>query len=169
LQEIKFNGHVDNIGISVYDPADAVKAAGTKEIDYIQVPYNVFDTRLDRTKFFDIAKSNGKIIFARSIFLQGILLETPDSVPGWLPEAKPYLAQFREIINGMDPAKACVQYCRANEKIDHIIMGVRSEKDLTEDIGYFSSDLDMDVIEKLKRSFDSTDGKVIDPRSWNRG
>jgi aryl-alcohol dehydrogenase-like predicted oxidoreductase len=169
MQEIKSSGLADNIGVSVYDPADALAAAGMRELDYIQVPYNVFDTRLDRTEFFDIAAANGKTVFARSIFLQGMLLETPDSAPAWLPEARPYIARFREIIGEMDPARACVQYCRANEGIDHIIMGVRDEKDLAEDVGHFLSDVERDMVEKLKRSFDAVDEKVIDPRTWRKG
>jgi aryl-alcohol dehydrogenase-like predicted oxidoreductase len=168
MHELKSDGRIDNIGVSVYEPEDALAAANIVEIDYIQVPYNVFDARLDRADFFDIAKSRGKTVFARSIFLQGMLLETPDSVPDWLLAARPHVAKFHEIIKGANPAEVCVQYCRSNKNIDHIIMGVRNEKDLIDDVGYFSSPVNEEMIERLKLSFSSVDNGVIDPRSWKR-
>jgi aryl-alcohol dehydrogenase-like predicted oxidoreductase len=169
MHELKMSGLMANIGVSVYDPDDAAAAANTKEIDYIQVPYNVFDARLDRTGFFDMAKSNGKTVFARSIFLQGMLLETPGSVPDWLAGARPHIAKFREIIGKTDPAEVCVHYCRSNKRIDYIIMGIRDEGDLAEDVSYFSSTVDAGVIERLGESFNSVENGVIDPRLWRKG
>ena len=72
LQKAKDSGLVKNIGVSIYDIGEALQAAELG-VDYIQVPYNVFDQRLDSTNF-DIAKNKVKV-FARSPFTRVVIDE----------------------------------------------------------------------------------------------
>src|SRR3990167_1412179 len=57
MQKVKEADLVKHIGVSIYDEAEALQAAELG-VDYVQVPYNVFDQRLNATDFFDIAKKN---------------------------------------------------------------------------------------------------------------
>jgi len=47
LKETKKAGLVSNVGVSVYDEVDALRALELS-VDYIQIPYNAFDQRFDR-------------------------------------------------------------------------------------------------------------------------
>ena len=68
MEDAKARGWTDKIGVSIYSPEDAMRAAEDSRIDVIQVPYNVLDQRLDGCGFFECAKGNQKEVFARSAF-----------------------------------------------------------------------------------------------------
>ncbi|MEK7095336.1 MAG: aldo/keto reductase, partial [Patescibacteria group bacterium] len=96
LKKVKKSGLVKNIGVSVYDEAEALQAVSLG-MDYVQVPYNAFDQRLDATDFFEIAKKNKVTVFARSPFLQGLLLMKPSELPVHLSYLRPHLERFISI------------------------------------------------------------------------
>src|SRR5579863_5004653 len=98
LCELKEQGLVKNIGVSVYEEEDALYAAKLSEVDYIQIPYSIFDQRLDKTDFFKLAKKNGITVFARSAFLQGLFFMPEEKIPPHLENAKPYLKKLDAII-----------------------------------------------------------------------
>ena len=60
LAEAKKRGLTEKIGVSIYEPEEAMLAADDKRIDCIQVPYNVLDKRLDQAGFFKLANKNHK-------------------------------------------------------------------------------------------------------------
>ena len=70
LKLAKDRGLTQHIGVSIYEPDDALNAVRDPDVDYIQIPYNVLDQRLDQTDFFELADKNGVTVFARSAFLQ---------------------------------------------------------------------------------------------------
>ena len=78
LRHLKDKGLIKGCGISVYSPEEAIEAVNNPFIDCIQVPYNVIDRRLDKVGFFKKAQELNKIIFCRSILLQGLLLMPKD-------------------------------------------------------------------------------------------
>src|SRR3989344_4251417 len=98
LKKIKEEGKVKNIGVSVYDEAEALEAVKFG-VDYIQIPYNIFDQRLDKTDFFDLAEKNKVKVFARSPFLQGVLLMQPDRLPENLSYLRDHLEKLINIAN----------------------------------------------------------------------
>lgn len=63
---------VDQIGISLYDPDEALEYAHNAHIDLLQIPMNIMDNRLLNNGFFDTTAITGKQVFIRSIFLQGL-------------------------------------------------------------------------------------------------
>ena len=53
--------------------------------DYIQIPYNVFDQRMERTRIFNIARANGVTVFAPALSCRVIFMEG-DDIPAHLKE-----------------------------------------------------------------------------------
>jgi len=81
LNALKSNGDIGCLGVSVYRPEEFRKALDYPEIDWIQAPFNAFDRRLKKQDLLEQAASRGKLIFLRSVFLQGLLLLAPDMLP----------------------------------------------------------------------------------------
>ena len=99
LQKCKDMGLISNLGVSIYEEQHALDAAGNGLIDYIQVPYSIFDQRLDRTDFFTTARQNGVRVFARSAFLQGLIIMEDERIPDHLSLARRYLKIYDSIIS----------------------------------------------------------------------
>jgi len=83
LRELRDQGKVARIGVSIYDGAqlDAVLARFTP--DLVQLPLNVFDQRLIVDGSLARLAALGVDIHVRSVFLQGLLLMPPDSAPAY--------------------------------------------------------------------------------------
>jgi aryl-alcohol dehydrogenase-like predicted oxidoreductase len=169
LQICKDRGLVKNIGVSIYEPEDALNVVRNDYVDYIQIPYNVFDQRLDYTDFFEIAEKNQIKVFARSAFLQGLLLMKIKDIPNYLSIAKPYLKKFREIIenHGYSPAEAAGLFAISHKGIYKVVFGVDTKKQLEDNLKLWGRR------EKFKPCYDALHGsfynierKVIIPGLW---
>ena len=169
LREAKNLGLAKNIGVSVYEPKDAVYAAELSELDYIQVSYNVFDQRLDKTNFFELAKKNSKKIFARSPFLQGLLIIPEEEIPAHLKGAKPYLAKLNRIIakHGFLRKQAALRFALENENIDYVVFGADNKNQLKEIINISNQKIDFNQCRKeLKNEFKEVSKYIISPNLW---
>lgn len=122
----KKEGLVKHIGVSVYEPEEALRVVQFGIWDMIQIPYNVLDQRLDKTDFFEIAKKNHVKVFARSAFLQGLLLMDPEQLPNHLMKARPYIEKFRRIVeqNKYTPEEGAMLYSFCHPGMDYVVFGV---------------------------------------------
>jgi len=169
LQICKKQGFVRNIGVSVYEPEDALNVVRSRAVDYIQIPYNVFDQRLDETDFFELANKNNVKVFARSAFLQGLLLMDIERLPSCLIEAKPYLQKFNKIIDdyGYSKNDAAFLFSYCHEGIDRVVFGVETKEQLKKNIEIISNFGNFKTCyQKLHRRFVGIKEKIIVPSLW---
>lgn len=171
LMGLKKRGMVKNIGVSIYEEADAVYAASLKEVDYIQAPYSIFDQRLDKTEFFQLAKKNNKTVFARSAFLQGLFFMTEAAIPAQLEKAKIYLREFDNIIAkyGLSRLQAALLFCLKNENINYVVFGVDNLSQLKENLAIAEKNLDCgQCLKELKEKFIGIEKNIIMPSLWKK-
>ncbi len=169
LCRIKSNGLIKNMGVSIYDEEDALYAVNLKEVDYIQIPYNILDQRLSKTSFFDIAKKNSKTIFARSTFLQGLLLMPEHTIPSHLNDVKKYLNELDEVIGkyNLSRVQAALLFSIQNKHIDYVVFGVDNINQLEELIEIVKANNDcQDFIEEIKNKFINIEKHLICPSLW---
>ena len=70
----KEDGRIKKFGISVYNMERAYKFLHSRDIDMVQIPFNLLDQRALKADIFKVARDLGKEVFVRSVFLQGDLL-----------------------------------------------------------------------------------------------
>ena len=172
MRKMKEQGRIQNIGVSIYNEGEALQAAELG-VDYVQVPYNAFDQRLDATDFFDIAGKNNVTVFARSPFLQGLLLIQPDKLPGHLSYLRPHLEQFIAITkrHGLTPAEAAFRFADVASQGDRIVFGVDTRTQLIEDIGFLqssSSKSESDFVAEIRAAFKDLNHGAINPSLWSK-
>ena len=167
LEKIKSTGIVDKVGISIYTPDEALKALDYN-IDIIQVPYNVFDQRLDKVNFFNFAKEKGIEIFARSSLLQGLALMDSNKLPNKVIFAKEYISNFENLCKQYNVGKleAAITYVASNSKIDYIVFGVDNIGHLFEYISFMNNRINDDFLNDLKVKFNNTNLKLVNPSLW---
>ncbi len=172
LQKAREAGMVKNIGVSIYDEPEALQAAELG-VDYVQVPYNAFDQRLDATDFFDLAKKNNVTVFARSPFLQGLLLMPPSELPEHLSYIRPYLEQFIEIIKryNLSPTESSLLFVNAHCRADYIVFGVETLSQLKEDIVIMNNSapaLEGGWISEIENCFKHINHGAVNPSLWSK-
>lgn len=170
LSIVKRKGLSDNIGVSVYSPEEAMKSLEYDEIGTIQIPYNVFDRRLDKCSFFEKAKEKGIIVFARSCLLQGLLMMEPIKLPDNVCFARKYLRQYDDICNNYGVSKLCaaVGYVSQRKGIDFIVFGVDNKTQLEEFIKLGDNTIiSEEMAKKIDQVFYDVPEKLVNPALWN--
>lgn len=168
LDRLKEKGLTKKIGVSIYTPIQAMKALEYDSIDIIQIPYNVFDRRLDACGFFEHAKEKGVTIQARSALLQGLLVMEPEQLPGHMTFAAPYLREFQIICkeNGIKPFDAAVQYVLQHGSIDYIVFGVNNLDHLKQFITLYLKGVPINIRSIFESAFNETEDKLVMPNLW---
>ena len=165
----KEKGDVEHIGVSVYEPEEALRAVQAGFWDMVQIPYNVFDQRLDVTDFFELAKQNHVEVFARSAFLQGLLLMEPDAVPSALSGACSYLDKFHAILEryGYTSEEGAMLYSYCHPGIDFVVFGVDTVMQLMKNVEICDKAKGFDVCWKeLRGAFSDVPREIIIPSLW---
>lgn len=167
LNRIKKDGYAENVGVSIYTPDEALKAL-EYDVDIIQIPYNLFDSRLDKVDFFKKAKEKNIEIYARSSLLQGLVLMDYNQLPSNVSFAKDYLVKFDELCRKYNVAKlnAAVNYVSSNEYIDYIVFGTDNMRQLLEYLSIKDTSLPIEFIKEIKEAFSDVSEKLVNPTLW---
>ncbi len=162
LKEIKMNGLTKNIGISIYDFNSMKKILKKYKFDFVQVPFNLFNRDLISSKALSFLKKKNIEIHVRSIFLQGILLLNKKKLPSRLKKLNNVFIKYKNYIKrkNINSLEYNLDFILSH-KIDKIVIGVSSVKDLKEIINYkFSAQ------KKIFPHFIIKNKKLINPTYW---
>lgn len=162
LLELKNENVIKKIGVSIYSPAELDVITKKYDIDLVQAPYNVFDRRIDESGWLDKLSNLGIMVHTRSVFLQGLLLMDQD-MPKYFMNWDDLFISWKEWNNdnGYKPMESCLRFALQQEKIEKVIIGVQSAKQLNEIISLSDTE---EVL--FPEHISSTDLNLIDPSSW---
>ena len=165
LKKYKDKGYVKKIGVSIYNPAQFYKTLDIFDPDIIQFPLNILDQRFLNINFSLFKK---RIEFhARSIFLQGLLLNDIKKLPRFFFPIKKKLEEIHNFFNKMEinMLEACICFAIQQKKVNHFIIGVDKYVQLKNIITIFKKK----EIRKIDFSqFSINQEKFIDPRNWKK-
>jgi len=172
LKRCKEEGLIKNFGVSIYEEKDALYAAQHVSVDYIQIPYSIFDQRLDKTDFFTYAAKNNVKVFARSAFLQGLILMESSEIPDHLSVAKKYLDQFDSIIkkHNYSRLEAAFLFSLCHKGIDCVVFGVDTADQLKQDfdIANMNQKDFSECLRELRNNFFNIEKSIIFPSLWKK-
>jgi aryl-alcohol dehydrogenase-like predicted oxidoreductase len=166
LTEARARGWVGRVGASVYT-SDEMELVESRFVpDVIQGPFNCLDTRLISSKCFSRLKARGTEMHARSVFLQGLLLMSPASLPAFFEPVKATLASLRAqwAERGESPLAACLQFVLGHPDIDAAIVGVNSASEFDEIRS--AAAFDPEKSKAVTESFPPVDKRYLDPSLW---
>ena len=133
LNELKRQGLVEKIGFSTYTPKQIDFLLNNFDFDLVQLPFNVFDNRLIQGGQLKALKKKKIEIHARSIFLQGLLLDfnnLSDYFLTWKNEFDVYQDVVKE--SSLSKLEYALNFVLSIKEIDKVLVGVNSKKELKE-------------------------------------
>jgi aryl-alcohol dehydrogenase-like predicted oxidoreductase len=165
IEQLKIDGFIKKIGISVYNSDQIDRILDNFSIDLIQIPINILDQRLVNSGHLSKLKHNDIEIHARSVFLQGLLLMPIENIDPWFDPIKKVLYRFniearKRNLSALQLAFGFVQNI---PEVDKIIVGVNTLKQLKEIVNIESTYFDPSEFSCL--SVDNL--KFINPSNWN--
>ena len=92
----KARGLAEFTGISVYSTEQAFAGLELEHCDVIQIPLNVLDRRPIESGLLNAARRANKLLMFRSVYLQGLLLMDPATLPDRVKFAGPVLNRWTD-------------------------------------------------------------------------
>ena len=170
FSDLKNDGLIDVAGVSVDHPDEAVSFLEHPVIEAMQVPLNIFDTRVIKNGSLDRMHKDGKIVFVRSVFLQGLFFMNPHSLKGNLTEAVTYIEALQNIARraNMTIAQLAFSFINNLQGISSIVFGAVNQEQVKQNIALLETDVISDEIKALiKYNFDEVPEHIITPGQWS--
>ena len=167
LKKLKTEGVVDEIGVSFYDLNVLKNTLKIWTPDIVQIPINPFNLDFISGNFLKKLKRKNIKIFARSIFLQGLIVKQYNSVDIKFKKELEKWFYFCKS-KSIHPVKACLDFCKSIKELDFIIVGVQDAKDLKQIIKYYNQPITLNHQMILKKKYKKIDPKDINKKEfWN--
>ncbi len=163
LNELKSQGVIDKIGVSVCDgPTDLDAIWSDFPCGMVQSPLNLLDRRLITSGWAERLKKHGVEIHTRSAFMQGVLLMERGRRPAYFDEWKSLWDEWHKWLDdvGLTPLQACLNFLLALPQIDRVVVGVDSVQHLREVLESVGEPI------SAYSGFTSEDVNLINPACW---
>lgn len=131
---LKASGKVGKIGASIYTGQQIDALIARFPLDLVQVPFNALDKRLiDGGQLARLTKA-GTEVHCRSIFLQGLLLQSPEAIPA---KFGPLIGAVRRLHDtfaqyGLSPLEGLIACVLGTPEIGRLVVGVTAKRELEE-------------------------------------
>ena len=126
LLNLKQDGLIHKIGISIYDPSELDFLYNDFDFDIIQAPLNILDRRLIDSGWLNKLEMMNIEVHVRSIFLQGLLLMKPEDRPDYFNTWDPVWSKLDRWMadNAVSPLLACISVALNIPQISRVVVGV---------------------------------------------
>ena len=119
---------INKIGLSIYSQ-ECLDNIDLKLIDIIQLPLSLYDQRVIHSGLIDSLIEKDISIYARSIYLQGLLLASLDDWPLWISKASRNHHQFLLISQRKKQSqlKLAVDFAKTQKYLDSLVAGFANQ------------------------------------------
>lgn len=170
LYEMEKEGLAKKVGVSVYEPAEALACFKSKFVDFIQLPYSILDHRMKEAGVFDSQLKGTCEIHSRTAFVKGLVKLNVNEIPDYLASAKPIIARLDKISKetGYSRIELAINYVKREKNISHLVIGVRNINQLSEDMKIFNREIPQQVLNKIDEEFAGIDANIVVPSLWKK-
>jgi aryl-alcohol dehydrogenase-like predicted oxidoreductase len=167
LEGLRRRGLVDRIGISIYQ-ANELKGLPLDRLQIIQLPLSIYDQRLLNDGTIDFLHSLGIAVHARSLFLQGLLLQRVELWPDFLSRSfREHHSRFQQhlISHGLTSLEAAFIFVRSCQSLEALLIGVLTVNELKQILAAWTNSFSSNASDGLE-FWGWDDPADLDPRCW---
>lgn len=171
LIELKNKKTIEKIGISIYEPDELhyILKELPELIDIIQIPFNILDCYRWKEDGLLSHASEKFTIYARSIYLQGLLLMNVQDV--FNDEVKKHLLWINEVAEkrNISVAELAMYFVENEPAITDFIVGCENVEQLIKNIDMSKNAVGFsnEEIQNIHSYSKCIDKNIVDPRTWN--
>lgn len=170
IDGVRKAGLAKKAGVSVYEPDEAEACFNSTYVDFIQMPYSIFDHRMKDAGVFAKSIDSKCEIHTRSAFIQGLVVLEAEQIPPFLSKAIPIIQKIDKICSdaGISRVELAMAYVKREQAVSHLVFGVDSLEQLKEDIGLFQKDVPARLLEQMDMEFKGIEADIVMPSLWKR-
>ena len=167
LLKLRESGLVRRIGCSTTTPATTRTIVASGLAEAVQFPASVLDRRFlpSGTE----AHARGMAVFARSIYLQGLLFLDDAATPEDLLNITPVRRRLIELARGagMPLAELALRFALGRQELDSVLVGVDSVAQMRENLALFAKGpLPLDLAREVDAAGPPLPDAILDPWRW---
>jgi aryl-alcohol dehydrogenase-like predicted oxidoreductase len=166
VQALLESGLAASAGISCYRAEVALRAASTIALQVLQVPLNILDRRF--APACAKALANSVTLMLRSVFLQGLLLMTPDALPGRMAFAAPVLGKVRALAARYSLSVRAMALSHARESYPGAltVFGAETPGQVRQNLAAWDTPPVPGLAEAIRKAFPGMEEKLVNPTLW---
>jgi aryl-alcohol dehydrogenase-like predicted oxidoreductase len=160
-------GDIGAVGVSVYSVEEALDAIATPGIDAIQHPVSVLDQRFLRSGVLDRAAEAGVAIFARSVYLQGVVTMAISELPAPMAELGRILTGLRELAGDLTIEELALRYVASISGVTGVVVGMETHEQMERNLAaVLAGPLDGRLLEAIGEEVPDLPDDIINPGHW---
>lgn len=165
--KLKDHGTISKIGVSVYQNKEIEDLLNDNRIDTIQIPFNMLDNSNEKIDLIKKARQKGKIIQARSVFLQGLFFKKSNDQNNIFNKLDSELNELKSISinNKISLYQMALNYVICQDFIDYVVIGVDNLSQLKKNINSLDVNLENKVVDQIKH-IDKKNKYYLNPNNW---
>ncbi|MEQ8284631.1 aldo/keto reductase [Thalassospira sp.] len=163
LTEYRGAGLVRRIGMSIYDGEQIDHLLSHFDVDLVQLPFNILDQRLLHSGHLARLKNANVEIHARSLFLQGLLVDLKSQELDYFTPWRKLLTEWNVFVadSGRTAQDIAISFVRGQKEIDVAVIGVTSCGELEECLQSFEKSTVNNA-----ESLACDDAQLLNPGNW---
>ena len=168
INEIKEKNSIEKIGLSLYHNEEIEEVLKNfKNVDVIQLPINILDTRLIKNGIIKRIYENDIEIHARSIFLQGMFFLSQEEIKKKFDDVCEAINFLKKIIKdqNINLAEYSLLFVLNLRYISKVIIGIDSKMQLKENIFTINKTIDPEIF-KTALSLNYDNEYILNPSKW---
>jgi aryl-alcohol dehydrogenase-like predicted oxidoreductase len=169
LIELKADGLIENLGVSVGSISYMRAALQHPDIDVVEFPANVFDRRAFRAGVHALELANRKTVMVRSVFLQGLVCLNERAIPISIPRAREAVSALRRFCTArnIEAHQFAYDYVRVRHPNALILLGAESPEQAAENSRLADRKLITQALaDEWDRNWPEDIPGLIDPSTW---
>lgn len=161
-------GRIRHLGVSLMSPGEAACCLDHPHMEMFQVACNAWDRRMCVLDLFARARALGKLCCVRSIYLQGLLVMTPEQVALRLPGAREASKRWHALCleMGMEPSALAMRFALSLGV--PLVVGAESAEQIEQTLALtHQAPLPEAALSRLGESMDAfLSEEILDPWRW---
>ena len=167
--ELKASGDILYSGISAYSNHDYSELAASG-FDAVQIPVNIFDWGQIENGGLQKLKDSGMMIFVRSVYLQGLVFQDPDSIPERMAFCRDTLVKFRHLCKKyqLSPAVLALSYALSLPGVTSLVLGSETVEQVRQNARLLKEavTLSPEQMAEIRENFLDTELRILNPSMW---
>ena len=169
LEKLVVDGRIERFGVSVYSPDQLFKALEIDTVGIIQLPLSIANARFLDEGAISAAAARGVLVFARSVYLQGLLLTEPKSLPSSFEPLAGPIRQLRDLAHlaNTDVATLALAAVNSVPGVHSIVVGTETKEQLAGTLAALNKmPTKTALIDEAWSLFKNVPPELVDPARW---
>ncbi len=168
FEKLLSGGIIKRAGASCYEFSEIEPMLQNDIFSAFQIPVNLLDEAVHSPE--ESGRFRNRLIFARSIFLQGLFFMDPADLKGNLRDAGSFIKRIREIAAEMNISvtELAIGYVRSLDFVDSLVIGADNPGQVEENVKFFKTEpFTPALMDSIRERLSGVPGWLLKPYLWD--